>query len=420
MEGGQPSQPYQNIGSPKTETSALPASSVPQSIPSASLISPLDSPEATKNSTLPQTQTPSSVPKLPDANAYHWQLVTSGLDRPVGISYTGSEDKRLYIIEQAGLIRVVEGGVLLKEPFLDIRDRVGNQGSEQGLLGLAFHPRYPAAPYFYVDYTNLAGNSVISRFSQASDQPGLADAASEKIYLTIEQPFANHNGGEVVFGPEGYLYLGLGDGGSGGDPMGNAQSTQSLLGKILRIDIDSGDPYAVPADNPFVNGNGSPEIWAYGLRNPWRFSFDRLGGGLFIGDVGQDAWEEVDYLPAISQGGANFGWNFKEGNHAYQGSPPLNMQLDDPIFEYDHRQGCSITGGVVYRGLDLTDWQGVYLFGDYCSGSVWGLLNLSNSAWQARHLFETNARITSFGENAAGDVYLADYQGGIFVLAKKP
>jgi glucose/arabinose dehydrogenase len=234
--------------------------------------------------------------------------------------------------------------------------------------------------------------------------------------LHIEQPFQNHNGGELQFGPEGYLYIGMGDGGSAGDPLGNGQLLQTLLGKILRIDVDSSEPYAVPPDNPFVSGGGMWEIWFYGLRNPWRFSFDRLTGDLYIGDVGQDAWEEIDFLPLGTPGGGNLGWNFYEGSHPYRGSPPLGSIFIMPVAEYGHDLGDSVTGGYVYRGKNLLDWQGVYLYGDYSSGRVWGLLHLPDGTWQNALMFETATNISSFGVDENGEIYLVDYNGSIMTL----
>jgi glucose/arabinose dehydrogenase len=216
----------------------------------------------------------------------------------------------------------------------------------------------------------------------------------------------------LTFGPDGYLYAGLGDGGSGGDPLGNGQKTDTLLGKILRLDVDSGEPYAIPSGNPFGN-----EIWAYGLRNPWRISFDRKTGDLWIGDVGQGTWEEIDILPAGSPGGANFGWNLMEGTHPFEGSAQPGLLL--PVAEYSHAEGgCSVTGGYVYRGAELPEWQGIYLFGDYCSGLVWGVLH-SGEGWQTQVLFQTGLSISSFGVDEAGELYVADLQGSILRLARK-
>ncbi len=355
------------------------------------------------------TSTPVTASSFPNANNYQWMEVVSSLDRPVDIQHAGDGSGRLFIIEQAGRIRVVENGQLLETPFLDISERVDDGANEQGLLGLAFHPSYKQNGYFYVNYTRGGGDTVIARF-QVTGDPNAADPNSEKQLLNIEQPFPNHNGGVVAFGPDGYLYLGLGDGGAGGDPLGNAQSLDTLLGKILRIDVDKGDPYAIPSDNPF----GS-EIWAYGLRNPWRMSFDRETGDLWIGDVGQGTWEEIDFYPAGTPGGANFGWPLLEGTHSYNGNaqPELTM----PAAEYSHDQGCSVTGGYVYRG-EMPGWQGIYFYGDYCTGFIWGLIQ-SNEGWQSEVLFETGVRISSFGVDESGEIYFANHSGAIQKLAQK-
>jgi glucose/arabinose dehydrogenase len=341
--------------------------------------------------------------------------VASGLQAPLAIANAGDGSGRLFIAEQAGRIRIIQDGKLLDKPFLDISDRVGANSSERGLLGLAFHPNYKQNGYFYVNYTDQNGNTVIARF-QVTSAANVADPASEKKLLGVQQPFANHNGGSVVFGPDGYLYLGLGDGGSQGDPYGNGQSTNTLLGKILRLDVDHGEPYAIPTGNPFAAGGGNPEIWAYGLRNPWRFSFDAAGGDLYIGDVGQSLWEEIDYLPAGSPGGPNFGWNAMEGTHPYKGRDSASFIA--PVIDYSHAGGnCAVTGGYVYRGAALPEWNGVYVYGDYCTGIVWGLLK-GTSGWQSAHLFDTGMSISTFGTDEQGELYLAWYGGGIYRLEK--
>ncbi|MDP1714620.1 MAG: PQQ-dependent sugar dehydrogenase [Anaerolineales bacterium] len=357
----------------------------------------------------PQTQSfLPNVSEFPNANNYEWRLIASGLNRPVDVQSALDGSGRLFIIEKYGVIRAYENGQLLAQPFLDIKDRVNDDGNEMGLLGLAFHPDYEQNGFFYVNYTGTGGNTFISRF-QASGN--LADAGSESILLKVNQPYPNHNGGAVVFGPDGYLYLGLGDGGAGGDPHKNGQDTASLLGKILRIDVNSSDPYSIPSDNPFGN-----EAWAYGLRNPWRISFDRATGDLWIGDVGQGDWEEIDYLPAGSPGGANFGWSLMEGNHGYDGQARPGLLL--PAAEYSHSYGgCSVTGGYVYRGA-MPEWNGIYLYGDYCSGYVWGLI-LSDGQWQSQLLFEADVKITSFGQDESGEIYLASDAGGVYFLIKK-
>ena len=355
-----------------------------------------------------ETPVPVNVSVFPDAANYEWTLVTSGLQRPVDIQPANDGGGRLFIIEKYGVIRIFKNGRLLSQPFLDITDRVNDNGNEMGLLGMAFHPDYEQNGYFYVNYTGSGGDTRISRFQANGDQ---ADAASEKILLIVKQPYQNHNGGAVAFGPDGYLYLGLGDGGLAGDPHKNGQNTASLLGKILRIDVNNGDPYAIPADNPFGN-----EVWAYGLRNPWRISFDRVTGDLWIGDVGQGTWEEIDYLPSGSAGGANFGWSIMEGNHDYDGSAQPGFLL--PAVEYSHSEGgCAVTGGYVYRG-SMPEWYGIYLYGDYCTGKIWGLI-LSNGQWQSQVLFEAGETITTFGQDESGDLYFASDSGNVYHLAKK-
>jgi glucose/arabinose dehydrogenase len=373
-----------------------------------------------ETSTIPPTASAPSVPvEFPDASQFTWRTIASGLDRPVGVWNAGDGSGRLFVIEQAGLIRIIQDGAVLPTPFLDIRDRVGSQGNEQGLLGLAFHPDYPDQGTFFVNYTDKLGDTQIARFKVSAADSNLADPASETRLLDIPQPYANHNGGEVAFGPDGYLYLGLGDGGAAGDPQNNAQSLESLLGKILRIDVNSGDPYTIPQDNQFAPAQ-NPEIWAYGLRNPWRFTFDRQTSDLYIGDVGQNEWEEIDFLPAGSPAGANFGWKLMEGNHPYQpANPPGALNLVSPIAEYSHHEGCSVTGGVVYRGSRLPEWNGVYLFADYCSGRVWGLIRQPDGSWQQQILFENAGNVVSFGEDENNEIYLVDLNGTISQLVRK-
>jgi glucose/arabinose dehydrogenase len=359
-----------------------------------------------------------SVGTFPDPSKYSWKLFAADLNKPLGFTHAGDHSGRSFILEQAGVIWVYQNGERLPTPFLDIRDRVVDSQNEQGLLGLAFHPNFKDIGTFYVNYTGQGGETRISRF-QISGDSNIADPSSEKILLQIIQPYANHNGGQLSFGPDGYLYIGTGDGGSGGDPHGAAQNTNSLLGKLLRIDVDRGDPYEVPGDNPYLNGGGHPEIWAYGLRNPWRFSFDRATGDLYIGDVGQNKREEISFLEANHPGGANFGWNFMEALHVFEGNPPEGMLIIQPIWEYSHTQGCSVTGGIPYRG-SMPEWQGVYVYGDYCSGTIWGLLRDANGDWQNLLLYQTEANITSFGEDEAGELYMVDRKGSIYLLLPNP
>ncbi len=363
------------------------------------------------------TPMPAAASSLPDPAGYAWNLALSGSSYPVFVTGAGDGSGAVYVVQQSGQIRIARQGQLLDTSFLDISDRTSPAArpgyyGERGLLGLAFHPQYKDNGYFYVNYTDQNGNTVIARYQRSAGSPDQADPGSEMRLLEVKQPFANHNGGMLAFGPDGYLYAGLGDGGSAGDPYNNAQSTQTYLGKILRLDVNQGSPYGIPPDNPFANGGGLAEIWAYGLRNPWRFSFDPLTGDLYIGDVGQNVWEEIDYLPAGSPGGANFGWRYREGTHGYLGAAPAGLELKEPVIDYHHAPGCSVTGGVVVRSPSLPDWQGVYLYGDYCSGQIWGLLKTSSGDWLHQELFDTGMNITTFGVDEAGEVYLADYASG--------
>jgi glucose/arabinose dehydrogenase len=366
-------------------------------------------PTATETPAPSETPTPPSASSFPNPENYQWLDLGIGFERPVDIQNAGDGSGRLFVVEQPGRIRVIQNGQLLETVFLDIVERVNDNGNEQGLLGLAFHPRYEENGRFFVNYTDTSSHNVIARF-QVSADPNIADANSEAILISIDDPFANHNGGVLAFGPDGYLYAGLGDGGSQGDPFGNGQSLEALLGKLLRIDVDNGDPYAIPPGNPFGN-----EIWALGLRNPWRISFDGQTGDLWIGDVGQGSLEEIDYLPSGSPGGANFGWNIMEGSQPYNGDPQPGLVL--PVAEYSHGEGCSVTGGFVYRGT-MPEWQGIYLYGDYCSGIIWGLIK-SGDSWQNQMLFSTNFRISTFGVDESNELYLANLSGLIYKLVQR-
>ena len=403
--------PATQAAAPSSTTTVQPDSPTPEPATPAQTSTPAG------GATAPVTSSNASA--LPDPGAYTWTTVASGLENPVGLANAGDGSGRLFILEQQGRIRILQDGALLPAPFLDITGRVGSSGSEQGLLGLAFHPRYSENGFFYVNYTDLNGNTVIARYQVASQDPNQADPGSESVLLHVDQPFPNHNGGVLRFGPDSYLYAGLGDGGGAGDPFGNAQSLDTLLGKILRFDVDGGEPYAIPPDNPFASGGGKAEIWAFGLRNPWRFAFDSATGDLYIGDVGQNQWEEIDFLPADSPGGSNFGWDYFEGTHPYDGTPPEGFNPMAPVAEYDHSQGCSVTGGEVYRGSQLPEWQGVYLYADYCSGNVWGLLQKDQGGWDNALLYNNVGRISSFGLDEAGEVYVTDISGSVYLLAKK-
>ena len=346
------------------------------------------------------------------ASAQRLEPVADGFERPVVITH--AHDARLFVVEQGGVVQLVKDGAVQRAPFLDITDRV-RAGGERGLLGLAFPTDHAATGRFYAYYTDRDGNSVLSRFSLAGE-PDRADPGSEEVLLRVEQPYSNHNGGQLAFGPDGYLYLGLGDGGSGGDPLGAGQRLDTLLGKLLRLDVAVDDGYAIPADNPFAATDGArPEIWAYGLRNPWRFSFDRETGDLYIADVGQNAYEEINLQPAGSQGGENYGWNTMEAEHCFEPARDCDTSgLVLPIFSYPHgpQWGSSITGGYRYRGENVRALQGAYVFGDFSSGRVWALRE-DGGTWTAEPLFEDGFPLSTFGEDAAGELYLADYARGI-------
>jgi glucose/arabinose dehydrogenase len=339
------------------------------------------------------------------------ETVVSGLSNPVYVT-SPPADPRLFVVEQAGRILIVRAGHLLPQPFLDIRDRI-RSGGERGLLSVAFHPRYRDNGFLYVDYTDRNGDTRIERYHVTSD-PDRADPASATLLLEIDQPYANHNGGLVLFGPDSMLYVGMGDGGSGGDPHGNGQNLAARLGKLLRLDVIHGDPYAVPADNPFRQRAGAaPEIWAWGLRNPWRFSFDPAAGLIYIADVGQDKWEEIDAAPA-SAAGLNYGWNLMEGSHPFHGDG-ATRGLTAPIEEYDHGQGCSITGGFVYRGRTLKNVVGCYFFADYCTGWVRSLRYERGKVSDRREWLHAGD-VSSFGVDASGELYVVTLAGRVAKL----
>ncbi|HEY0594027.1 MAG TPA: PQQ-dependent sugar dehydrogenase [Thermoanaerobaculia bacterium] len=347
--------------------------------------------------------------------------IADGLAAPVAIGHPGDGSNRLFVTLQDGRIVVIRNGAVLPEPFLDIRSLVGS-GGERGLLSVAFHPRYAQNGFFFVDYTDKAGDTIVARYSVSPSDPDRADPSSAKTLLKIDQPFSNHNGGQLQFGPDSFLYVGLGDGGSGGDPDNRAQNLSDLLGKILRIDVDSGEPYGVPADNPFVGRSGArPEIWSYGLRNPWRFSFDRRTGDLFIGDVGQNAWEEIDWAPAGSRGGENWGWRRMEGMHCFNPSTNCNDgSLSLPVLEYGRADGCSVSAGYRYRGTASPPLDGIFFYGDFCSGKIWGARENPNMTWTSVLLLDTTLSISSFGEDEAGEVYVADITGAIYRITGPP
>jgi len=329
------------------------------------------------------------------------------------VTHAGDGSGRLFVVEKDGQIQIVVDGAQQPEPFLDIGTLVGSSGSEQGLFAVAFHPDYRANGRFFVHYTDKAGDTVIARYNISQD-PNMADPASALVLLTQDQPYANHNGGQIAFGPDGYLYIGLGDGGSGGDPHENGQNLSTLLGKLLRLDVDGDAPYAIPSDNPFSSQDTArPEIWAYGLRNPWRFSFDRTTGDLFIGDVGQNRLEEIHWTQAGAAGGTNYGWNTLEGSSCFESSGDCDHAgLELPILEYEHGLGCSVTGGFRYRGAAQPTFGAAYFYGDYCSGRVWASAQDRAGEWTPVAELQTDLGLSSFGEDEAGELYATDVRGG--------
>ena len=339
-------------------------------------------------------------------------LFASGLSNLVCIANAG--DSRLFVADQRGYIRIISStGIVGTQPFLDITNRVV-YGGEQGLLGIAFHPNYKTNGYFYVNYVGNGDSTHISRFKVSTSNLNVADPQSELKLMTIFQPYQNHNGGDLQFGPDGYLYIGMGDGGSGGDPGNRAQNPKELLGKMLRIDVDHGSPYAVPPTNPFYNSaTARGEIWALGLRNPWRFSFDRLTGDLWIGDVGQDLYEEIDFQQANSKGGENYGWRCYEGNQTYNSSGCASGSLMTfPVNTYSHGAECSVTGGYVYRGSTLSPFYGYYFFTDYCSDKIWTLHKVSGN-WVKEDFGQfTGNNFSTFGEDINGQLYVAGRTSG--------
>ncbi len=366
----------------------------------------------------PPSPTPQSIRSAGAPPQLSVEPFASGFSNLTFVTNAGDGSGSLYAIEQVGRIRLATpGSTQGGQAFLDLTDRV-SVGGERGLLGLAFDPNFASNGRFFVDYTNLSGNTVISRFTRAAD--GTVDPGAEIIVLTVDQPFPNHNGGMLAFGADGDLYIGLGDGGSEGDPQGNGQNLDTLLAKILRIDVESGSPYAIPADNPFVSGQAAggparPEIWDYGVRNPWRFSFDRQTGALFIGDVGQDAYEEVD-VEQLGSGRHDYGWSVMEGLHCYGATTCNQTGFTLPAVEYPHSLGCAVTGGYVYRGLAYPSLVGSYVFGDYCSGRLFAFNAddaLAGRPVAALQVGQVPFSISSFGQDEAGELYVVDLAGAI-------
>lgn len=339
-------------------------------------------------------------------------VIARGLDAPLGIAHAGDGGDRLFVVEQGGTVRIITDGEVLPEPFLDVSDLVV-AGGEQGLLGLAFHPDYADNGRFFINYTDTDGDTVVAEYA-VSDDPDVADADPERMLLSIDQPFPNHNGGHLAFGPDGYLYVGTGDGGGAGDPEGNGQDLTTLLGKLLRIGVDAGggEPYDIPSDNPFVgDADARPELWAYGLRNPWRFSFDRASADLWIGDVGQSAFEEINRAGG-SDAGVNYGWDVMEGRNCFEETNCDRSHKKLPLTGYSHEHGCSITGGFVYRGTEFPKLRGGYVFGDYCSGNIWVLDARAVGFIEPVQLLADQGSISSFGEDEAGELYMTDLAAG--------
>ncbi len=370
-----------------------------------------------------RAQTQTQQPQ-PEPETITFSLVTDGLSQPVDITHAG--DARLFIVEKGGKIRLFENNTLRAEAVLDLSDIVSTN-SERGLLSLAFDPNFTENNYFFVYYTDSQGSSTISRFT-LNNQTSVADASSEKILLKFSQPFANHNGGQIAFGPDGYLYIASGDGGSGNDPLNAGQNLKTLLGKILRIDVvgTEAQAYSIPKDNPFVdNDSALPEIWAYGLRNPWRFSFDSLTGDMYIADVGQNAFEEVNFQAADSTGGENYGWRLMEARSCFNPSESCNPDnnLVEPILHYAHgsENGRSITGGFVYRGESINSLQRKYIYGDFVSGRIWQAEADPEGVrgWRNSLIEDTNYSISTFGVDHEGELYVASFSGGIYKFAKE-
>lgn len=343
--------------------------------------------------------------------------VAGGLDQPVHLTAPVG-DPRLFVVEQPGRVRIIRDGRALPRPFLDLTDRV-RAGGERGLLSLAFHPRYAQNGRFFVNYTDRDGDTQIVRFT-VSDDPDAADPASAMPILSVEQPYANHNGGHILFGPDGMLYVGMGDGGSADDPHGHGRNPNTLLGAILRIDVDAREPYAIPADNPYAKGGGRAEIWAIGVRNPWRMWIDPAAKLLYVADVGQNRWEEVSVVP-LAAGGLDYGWNVMEGRHCFRTPRCDTTVLVQPVLEYGHDEGCSITGGIVYRGRAVPALAGHYLYADYCSGWIRGFRYdgaraVERRAWVARRI----GSIGSFGQGGDGEAYVLTLEGDVLRIGAPP
>jgi len=409
-------------------TEAVATESPPIEPPHTSTVAPTlapntstPAPEAATATTIPPSVTPNPPTITPQPTniplaelTFSLKSVVKGFTRPLYLTHANDQTERLFIIEQVGKIWIVQNGITEPTPFMDITDIVGSQANEQGLLSVAFHPNYVDNGRLFINYTDKNGDTIIARY-HVTDDPNLVDIASAEILLTIPQPYGNHNGGHILFGPDGYLYVGMGDGGAANDPHDNGQNLSTLLGKLLRLDVDNAQPYGVPSDNPFVSvEDARPEIWSYGWRNPWRIAFDTFTGDMYIADVGQNQYEELHVELAGTLGGQNYGWRLMEGNHCFnpKSCDPETLEVILPLTEYSHAEGCSITGGYVYRGEQFPNWDGIYLYGDYCTGTVWGVRQEPDGTWSMATLFDSGKTISSFGVDESGELYLLDHRNG--------
>ncbi|MEZ4480679.1 MAG: PQQ-dependent sugar dehydrogenase [Dehalococcoidia bacterium] len=380
-----------------------------------------NSPAATDSVTVPGIATDTATAAVPESVAAALVKVADGLDEPTAIANAGDGSDRLFVVQKEGLVRVVKGGALLPAPFLDVRDLVTDAGNEQGLLGIAFHPQFAENGRFFIAFSAKDTNAnSLAEFRVTTPGSDTADRDSGRILLAIPDTRSNHNGGMVAFGPDGYLYFSTGDGGGAGDPDRAGQDIGVLPGKILRLDVDGSAPFAIPATNPFVGRSGARgEIWAFGLRNPWRFSFDRETGDLWIADVGQNDYEEIDFQPAASAGGENYGWSVMEGTHCFRpadGCDTSGKVL--PVYEYSHADGsCSVTGGYRYRGDAVPELRGLYVFADYCQRDLLALVP-DGDGWRVLTVGRTPGRVTAFGEDESGEIYLVSgTDGGLYRVA---
>jgi len=364
------------------------------------------------------------LPQFPDPTQYTWEPVVLTLDEPVSMAHAGDGSGRIFIVEKEGQIKILVDNEVLPEPFLDIREKVGIQRWEQGFLGLAFHPNFIENGLFFVNYTDLEYNTVIASYSVTEKNPNIANPNSENIVLAVNQLDAEHNGGQIDFGPDGYFYIALGDGGSPGfissdGEILEGQSLNTFLGKILRVDFTADSLYSSASKNTIIEGENTYEILAYGLRNPWRFSIDPKSGDMYIADVGNTQWEEINFLEATREQSVNFGWSYYQGMHPYFTPIPENLVLEFPVLEYGHEAGrCAIIGGLIYRGKALPAWDGIYFYSDFCSGEIFGLIPKEDGSWEDQLLYDSSIHITSFGLDESGGLYILDREGGVYRLVE--